>query len=95
MLDLAVAVAVAVAVKLIKEKIEEPLVVEEEVEQVAHQVMEVQEELLVHLDLMVVQELKPLVVVEVAVVIMKTKLSVDLVDLADRHKEVQLSLIHI
>ena len=83
-------VAVAVVAKLIKEKTEEPLAVEVVVEQVVHLVMEVLEELLVLVVVTVVQELKPLEVVEVAVVIMKTKLSVDLVDLVDRHKEVQV-----
>ena len=84
------AVVVEVAAKLTKEKIEEPLVVEVAVEQVVHQVQEVQEELLVHLVVMVVQVLKPLVAVAVAVVIMKTKHLVNLVGLVDRHKEVQV-----
>ena len=83
------AVAVAVVAKEIKEKIEEPLGVEVEVEQVAHLVQEVQEEPLVHLVVMVVQDLKPLVAVAVAVEITKTKHLVNLVDLVDRHKEVQ------
>ena len=84
------AVAVEVAAKLTKEKIEEPLVVEVAVEQVAQLVLEVQEEPLVHLVVMVVQVLKPLVAVEEAVVIMKTKPMVNLVGLVDRHKEVQV-----
>ena len=81
---------VEVAAKLTKEKIEEPLVVEVAVEQVAHLVMEVQEEAPLHLVVMVVQELKPLVAVVVTVVITKTKPMVNLVGLVDRHKEVQV-----
>ena len=62
--------------------------VEEVVEQVAHQVMEVQEEAPLHLVVMVVEVPKPLVAVEEAVVIMKTKPMVDLVDLVVKHKVV-------
>ena len=83
------AVVVAVAAKEIKEKIEEPLVVEVVVEQVAHLVQEDKEELLVLVVVMVVEDLKPLVEVAVAVEITLTKHLVNLVDLVDRHKEVQ------
>ena len=83
------AVVVAVAAKEIKEKIEEPLVVEVVVEQVAHLVQEDKEELLVLVVVMVVEDLKPLVAVAVAVEITLTKHLVNLVDLVDRHKEVQ------
>ena len=82
-------VVVAVAAKEIKEKIEEPLVVEVVVEQVAHLVQEDKEELLVLVVVMVVEDLKPLVAVAVAVEITLTKHLVNLVDLVDRHKEVQ------
>ena len=82
-------VVVAVAAKEIKEKIEEPLVGEVVVEQVAHLVQEDKEELLVLVVVMVVEDLKPLVAVAVAVEITLTKHLVNLVDLVDRHKEVQ------
>ena len=59
-------------------------------EQVAQLVQEVQEEVPLHLVAMVVQVLKPLVAVEEAVVIMKTKPMVDLVDLVVKHKVVQV-----
>ena len=84
------AVVVAVAAKEIKEKIGEPLVVEVVVEQVVHQEAEDKEELLVLVVVMVVEDLKPLVAVAVAVEITLTKHLVNLVDLVDRHKEVQV-----
>ena len=89
MLVLVVAVAVAVLAKLIKEKTEEPLVVEAVVEQVVHQVVEDQVEQQVQVVKLVVQVLKPLVEEEdLVVTLVVDKQLVVQVDLVDRHREV-------
>ena len=61
--------------------------------QVAHLVVEVQEEAPLHLVVMVVQELKPLVAVVVTVVITKTKHMVVVEAMVETHRVVQMRVL--